>query len=152
MATFDVSDRSVSNLSSEMRKFRADLRQEFRDEIRSLRNTFVFPQGSQFSRSYKQPLHHEFGPRSQPSRKDFTPRSQPPSVDNRPCNNSPLGMIGLGMGGVPAIAVALCDTWLLTLTFAWPLGHRDNPPQPPSLKNSYAYPCAFSKSAYHFIY
>lgn len=33
-------------------------------------------------------------------------------------NNSPLGMVGLGMGGLPAIDVALLDTWLLTVTFA----------------------------------
>ena len=103
----------LTDLSSEMRNLRADLRQEFPDEIRSLRNTFVFPQGSQFSRSYKQPPHREFGPRSQPSRRDFNCRSKPPSVDNRPCNNSPLGM-----GGLPAIAVVLWDTWLLTVTFA----------------------------------
>ena len=32
-------------------------------------------------------------------------------------NNSPLGMVGLGMGGLPAIDVALWDTWL-TVTFA----------------------------------
>ena len=63
VAAFDVSDRSVSDLSSEKRKLQADLHQEFRNEIQSLRNTFAFPQESQFSPSYKQPPHYEFGPR-----------------------------------------------------------------------------------------
>ena len=89
VAAFDVSDRSVSDLSSEIRKLRADLRQEFRDEIRSLRNSFAFHQGSQFSCSCHQPPRREFGHRSQPPRRDFNPRSQPLSVDNRPRNLAP---------------------------------------------------------------
>lgn len=158
VAAFDVSDRSVSDLSSEMRKLRADLRQEFRDEIRSLRNSFAFPQGSQFSRSYNQPPRREFGPRSQPPRRDFNPRSQPPSVDNRPRNLGPRQQQfstrdGRTRDGRPTCY--RCGT----------VGHLDanchvrltprvpglpSPAPPPSLKNSYAHLCAFSRSAYHF--
>ena len=75
VAAFNIADRSVNDLSGEIRKLRAQLRQELRDEIRTLRDSLTRPQGSQgsqFSRPY-----------TQSSRSDFHPRGQAPARDVR---------------------------------------------------------------------
>lgn len=80
-------DRSVNELSNEVRKLRAGLRQELRGEMRSLRDSIAFPrgsQGSQFSRPYTQPPRRDFNPRPMPPRRDPNSRPQPFASQTRP--------------------------------------------------------------------
>ena len=91
-------------------------------------------------------------------RRDFNPRSQPPSVDNRPRNLGPRQQQfptrdGRTRDGRPTCywcgtvghLAANCHVRLTPRAPGQP-----SPTPPPSLKNSYAHPCAFSRSAYYF--
>ena len=71
----------------------------------------AFPQGSQFSRSYKQPPRREFDLSLRAGILTLGPNPLPwiigPTTWALDNNNSPLGMVGLGMEGLHAIAVGI---------------------------------------------